>query len=81
MAEKKEETINRWMKMKSKWAFYPHFILTRDTDGLYHSACGRINTKDMLELTEEEALTVAQDRLARCGNCDYSPRSKPSRIL
>ena len=78
MAQQKTETINRWMKMKSKWAFYPHFILTRDENGLYHSACGRIHTKDMIELTEREAMNVKQDKWARCRNCDYSPRSKVS---
>ncbi len=70
------EQINKWMKMKSKWAFYPHFILTRDDDGVYHSVCGRVNTADMIDLTEREELEVKRNKWARCRNCDYSPRSK-----
>jgi hypothetical protein len=72
-----QKPINRWMKMsKSKNAWYPHFVLFQDENG-YRTACGRIHTWDMRELTKEELALIKQDPMARCGACDYSPRSAP----
>jgi len=65
--------INRWMK--SRRLRYPHFILYQQA-GFYRSACGRIVTPDMEDITPAELEIIRDDYYGRtvCGSCFHSTR-------
>lgn len=64
--------INRWMKLKRN--NMPHFVLFREEDGCYHTACGRVHTPDMEELTTKELEIVRNDYYGNrvCRSCHYT---------
>ena len=70
MPEKSDpKPINRWMKF-SKMAVQPHFAVRQDADGTYHTACGRIHTKDLIAATQEEIKLIEEKgKFACCAVC------------
>jgi hypothetical protein len=69
----------KWMKKNiGLGASISHFIV-REENGVYITTCSLANARkeEWIDLTMDEIKTVALDRRARCGKCEYSPRTIP----